>query len=773
MTHPETRHRVRRDTLVADLIGAYAYACRTAERSLAPLLELALRIGLAQIFFVSGVLKFGDWNNALYLAANEYPVSWLAPVTAAYLGVAIELIGSLLLAFGLGTRFAATALAVLSAVIQTNYAALDQHLFWIAFLGWFAVRGAGTWSLDRLLARGLSESALPFAARLIRALAVLSHYGSPIYQLFLRAFIGGAVVVAAIGGQTMANADAWLPLHSAAAFNHVVGVLLAALLVVGLGSRIAALALMLLGLAGTMSAPDQAFQVQWLASFALLALRGPGTWSVDAVINAALRRRFPQLDGKPAFSLAGLPRVVIVGAGFGGLTCAAELARTRVAVTLIDRHNYHLFQPLLYQVATASLSPGDIAAPVRGLLREHFNTRVLLGEVSGVDTSRREVVIGNDPASAQRVPYDYLVLATGAAHSYFGRDEWAPYAPGLKRIEDATEVRRRLLLAFERAEACDDPVEREALLSFLVVGAGPTGVELAGAIAELAKFGMEKEFRRFDPARARVILVQSGPRVLPTFPETLSATTRSALEKLGVEVLVDSRVEAIDDSGVIVSGQRIPARTVLWAAGVVASPAATWLGAAADNAGRVKVGSDLSVPDRPEVYVIGDTALANAWNGKPVPGLAPAAKQGGEYVAKVLRARIEGRALPPPFRYRHLGSLATIGRKAAVADFGRVKLRGAPAWWFWGAIHVGFLVGMRNRISVMWDWFWTYLTYRSATRLITGASSAAPAVAARAEAASEGQPAGARQTVEEGGGQSSRRPEAIVYKNVRALSSPG
>jgi NADH dehydrogenase/putative oxidoreductase len=325
----------------------------------------------------------------------------------------------------------------------------------------------------------------------------------------------------------------------------------------------------------------------------------------------------------------------------------------------------------------------------------------------------------------QRIAYDYLVLATGAAHSYFGRDEWAPYAPGLKRVEDATEVRRRLLIAFEKAEATEDPTERQGLLTFLIVGAGPTGVELAGAIAELARWGMEKDFRRFDPAQARIILVQAGPRVLPSFPEELSETGRRSLERLGVEVLVNSRVEAIDDEGAIVNGRRIASRTVLWAAGVVASPAARWLGVEADSAGRVKVGPDLAVPGAPDVFVVGDTAASNAWNGNPVPGLAPAAKQAGAYVARLIRARVEGRSDPGPFVYRHLGGLATIGRKAAVVDFGRVKLRGALAWWFWGAIHVGFLVDLRSRLSVMFDWFWAYLTYRSGTRLITGGQAGA------------------------------------------------
>ena len=413
--------------------------------------------------------------------------------------------------------------------------------------------------------------------------------------------------------------------------------------------------------------------------------------------------------------------MVIVGAGFGGLTCAVALARSRVAVTIIDRANYHLFQPLLYQVATASLSPADIAAPIRPLVRDAFNTQVRFGTVTGIDPASRCVLLGE-----QVVPYDYLVLASGATHSYFGRDDWQPYAPGLKRVEDATEVRRRLLTAFERAESAEDEQERRALLTFLIVGGGPTGVELAGAIAELARFGMAKEFRSFDPASTRVILVQSAPRLLPTFPESLATHARDSLERLGVEVRLGSRVELIDGQGVEVSGERIAARTVLWAAGVVASPAARWLGAPADSAGRVKVEPDLTVAGMPGVYAIGDTAASQAWNGQPVPGLAPAAKQGGSYVARHIRARVDGTAVPAPFAYHHLGSLATIGRKSAVVDFGRVKLWGAPAWWLWGLVHVGLLVGVRNRISTMVNWFWSYLTFRSAVRLITGGDPTTP-----------------------------------------------
>jgi NADH dehydrogenase/putative oxidoreductase len=400
---------------------------------------------------------------------------------------------------------------------------------------------------------------------------------------------------------------------------------------------------------------------------------GAGPFAVDELVYLRLRKLFPQLDGKPAFSLADAPHVVIVGAGFGGLAAARRLRWCRARVTLIDRRNYHLFQPLLYQVATASLSPADIATPIRSLLRHQFNTIVHYGRVTGIDPQAKAVLLDD-----RSMPYDYLVLATGARHDYFGNDEWERTAPGLKKIDDATAIRRRILVAFERAEACADDMERAALLTFVVVGAGPTGVELSGAIAELARQGMEQDFRRFDPSAARVILVQAGPRVLPTFPETLSARAKVALEKLGIEVRLNCRVSAVDEAGVMAGDERIAARTVLWAAGVAASPAAKWLGAPADRAGRIKVLPDLSVPDAREIFAIGDTALVEGSGGVPVPGLAPAARQGGEYVARVIRARIEGRPAPGPFRYKHLGSMATIGRKAAIAELGPLKLWSMP-----------------------------------------------------------------------------------------------
>ena len=702
---------------LAEFMGAWADAVRVAQRTLGPLFDLLIRVWLAQIFFVSGVLKVSNWDNALFLAEHEYPVSWLDPVAAAWLGAATELGGAILLALGLATRFAAAPLLVLALVIQFEYQALDTHLFWAALFLWYLVRGAGPLSIDAMVVRGLAATPLPVVPALLKLAHALSQRGVPLLQLNLRLWLGAALAVAAAMFAPAADLRFWLPIGSAAYFPLAAAGAGALLLALGVATRLAALGLMAALLGASIMGSEAVAAGYWLAVLSLVALYGPGRWSLDALIEGALKRVFPQLDGKPAFSLEGLPRVVIVGGGFGGLACAAGLRTTAVRVTLIDRHNYHLFQPLLYQVATTSLSPGDIATPVRGLFREQFNTEVIYGEVTGVDSTRREVTVG-----ARRIAYDYLVLATGASHSYFGKDEWAPFAPGLKRIEDAILVRARLLGAFERAEATDDALERRSLLNFLIVGGGPTGVELAGAIAELARFGMDKEFRHFDPAQARVILVQAAPRLLPTFPEALSDEARRSLERLGVEVLVGSRVEKIDAAGVTVNGQRIASRTVLWAAGVVASPAARWLGAPADGAGRIKVEADLSVPGLTNVFAIGDTVLSAAWDGQPVPGLAPAAKQGGAYVAQRVRARVAGRPAPAPFRYRHLGSLATIGRKAAVADFGWVRLSGAPAWWLWGLVHVGFLVGLRSRVSVMFDWFWAYLTYRSGTRLITGAA---------------------------------------------------
>lgn len=394
---------------------------------------------------------------------------------------------------------------------------------------------------------------------------------------------------------------------------------------------------------------------------------------------------------------------------------AQALARAPVAITVIDRRNYHLFQPLLYQVATAALSPGDIAWPIRRMLRRQRNTRVLLGEVTGVDVERRAVSLGE-----QSIPYDYLILATGVRHDYFGHDAWEASAPGLKELDDATRIRRRILLAFERAECGSDPSAQRRLLTFVIVGGGPTGVELAGAIAELARRVLAADFRHIDPTSARILLCEAGERVLPAFPEPLSRYAGRALARLGVEVKLKSPVTDCGPLGVTVGTERVEAATVLWAAGVAASPVARWLGIEADRLGRVPVAPDLSVPGLPELFVAGDVALVSDATGRPLPGVAPAAKQAGAYVARVIAARMSGRPAPPPFRYRDFGNLATIGRRAAVIDFGWLRIKGGIAWWIWGIAHIYFLIGMRNRLIVSLQWLWAYLTFDRGARLITG-----------------------------------------------------
>jgi NADH:ubiquinone reductase (H+-translocating) len=406
------------------------------------------------------------------------------------------------------------------------------------------------------------------------------------------------------------------------------------------------------------------------------------------------------------------PKVVIVGAGFGGLQAAKALSRVAVDVTVIDRQNHHCFQPLLYQVATAALSPADVAWPIRHILRNQENATVLMAEVRSIDTGERVV-----HADSVSVPYDYLVLATGATHSYFGHDEWAEVAPGLKRIEDATRIRRRILIAFEHAELATDEAERRRLLTFAIVGGGPTGVEMAGAISEVARQSLAKDFRHIDPTAARIVLIEAGPRIMPTLPENLSDYVRRTLGNKGVEVMTLSRVTACDARGVELEHGRLDAGTVIWAAGVVASPAARWLDAEHDRAGRVLVNPDLTVPGHPNVFVIGDTADVVDQPG--IPGTAPPAKQMGAYVGRLIAAKVAGRTPPPPFRYRHLGDLATVGRHAAVVKLGRLELTGFLGWLFWSLVHIYFLIGVRDRFIVAFTWLWDYVTFQRGARLIT------------------------------------------------------
>jgi NADH dehydrogenase len=410
------------------------------------------------------------------------------------------------------------------------------------------------------------------------------------------------------------------------------------------------------------------------------------------------------------------PKVVVVGAGFGGLWAVKTLSHAPVDVVVIDRQNYHLFQPLLYQVATAELSPAEIAEPIRSIVGIYKNVTVMLGQVTGIDTKVRNVLTetGHD------VPYDTLILATGARHAYFGHDDWEKFAPGLKLIEDATEIRRRILLAFEHAENETDIAERRRLMNIVVVGGGPTGVEMAGAIAELVRFALAKDFRNIDPRTARIILVEAGPRLLSALPPDLSEEAKRRLEKLGVEVRLDAAVTAVNGEFVEAGNARIDTRTIIWAAGIAASPAGEWLGAKCDRAGRILVHPDLSVPDHPEIFAIGDTAAAFDKAGKLLPGVAPVAKQQGVYVADLIKQRLRGGVSAKPFRYRDYGNFATIGRKAAVIDFGWIHMRGLLAWILWSVAHVYFLIGFRNRIVVAVQWLWAYFTFQRGARLIVG-----------------------------------------------------
>lgn len=418
--------------------------------------------------------------------------------------------------------------------------------------------------------------------------------------------------------------------------------------------------------------------------------------------------------------MTGHPHVVILGGGFGGLYAAKALRGAPVRVSVVDRRNHHLFQPLLYQVATAGLNPADIAAPIRSILRGQQNVRVLLAEAAAVERANRRVLFSDG-----EIPYDFLIVATGVTHAYFGRDHWAAHAPGLKSIEDALDIRRRVFLAYEAAEREPDPERRGAWMTFVIIGAGPTGVEMAGALAEISRHALAAEFDHIDPGQARIVLLEGGPRVLPSYPETLSEKARRQLVALGVEVRTGALVTAVDGGGVEIGPERLPSRTVVWAAGVAASPLARSLGVPLDRAGRVVVRPDLTLPGDDDVYVIGDLAALEQ-DGRLVPGVCPAAIQQGRHAAANVLRRVRGEP-NAPFRYRDKGSFATIGRGAAVGEMPRgLRLAGFPAWIAWLAIHIFFLIGFRNRVLVMFQWAYSYLTFRRGVRLITGGPATPP-----------------------------------------------
>lgn len=686
-----------------------------------PISDLVIRFFIGMWFLRSGLVKAADWDTALLLATTEYPVSWMSPANAALTGVSIEIIGPILLIAGFMTRPAAIAMAALTLVSQAVYVPTTSNLLVIAMLAWYAVAGPGALSLDRVLASGFKASALPLATPMIRAAEWSRANLGPIVMAVIRVWLGVTMLVYAGVFEPPIAVQTWLPTMIVAGMPGWIAIIAAVFFFTGFGAVIVSYALFFL-IAVFMIA--DAHPNVTLFPFLFLAMyeaRGAGVFSADRAILAWLEKNI-LFDREYHEIPDSWPHVVVVGAGFGGLAAVARLKRLPVRITLIDKRNYHLFQPLLYQIATATLNPADIATPIRSLFKADGNVRVLKGEVTAIDSAAKTLSL----AGGQEVAFDKLVLATGATHSYFGKDEWGAYAPGLKTVEDGVAVRGTILNAFEQAEASEDPERIKRLLTFVIVGAGPTGVELAGAIAELAKLSVEREFRTVDPASARVILVQSGQRILPAFPEELSAQAQASLEKLGVEIRTGGRVTHIGETEVRIGvDETIATETVLWAAGVAASPAAKWLGAKADRSGRVEVNGHMRVVDADgepldHIFAIGDTAGSTAWDGKPVPGLAPAAKQAGAYVSDVVEAELLDAPCPGPFAYKHQGSLATIGRKSAVADFGAIKLSGALAWWLWGLVHVGFLTGARNRVTVVINWGWNFFAQHSGIRLITG-----------------------------------------------------
>ena len=677
-----------------------------------PFWDFLARFVLAQALLASAFVKLSDWQTAIALATFEYPVPFMSPVMAAQTGLAIELIGGILLLLGLMTRGASLAVAILLVVSQFYYIPTDYNLFAIALLSWFFVHGAGAFSTDRVIGKGVADSALPLAAQLYAFGQMMTVYLSPWLLFIFRLWLAITMLISAEILPGFANAMLY-PSGSFAPILPAILIGFAAFAFLGIAGSVFAVTLALLLTGTDFMGFNPSLTFASILMVLVFLFHGSGQISFDRVIGHWLERNL-LFDRKHNVVPDSWPHVVIIGGGFGGLSCAMKLKDMPVRITLIDRNNFHLFQPLLYQVATAGLSPSDVAIPIRSLFRNDRNVRILLGEVSAIDRDAQTVTYNGGSTS-----YDHLVVATGATHSYFGKDEWAPFAPGLKRVEDAINVRGQVLRAFEEAEASNDPEQVKRLLTFVIVGGGPTGVELAGAIAELARFGLADEYRNFDPGNARVILVQSGPRVLLPFPESLSENAAQSLRDLGVELLLGGRVTDIQDGYVQVGEDRIDTETVLWAAGVAASPAGKWLSVETDRAGRVPTDEYCRLQDSPNIYVIGDTASTNAWDGNAVPGLAPAAKQAGLYVASALRQQLSGQGLPPAYRYKHQGNLATIGRKAAVADFGKVKFSGTLAWWFWGIVHVGFLVGVRNRATVLINWIWNYFTLRMGIRLIT------------------------------------------------------
>jgi NADH dehydrogenase FAD-containing subunit/uncharacterized membrane protein YphA (DoxX/SURF4 family) len=684
-----------------------------------PFVDLLLRLWLFQIFFYSAIIKISNWNEALYLSQYEYPISWINYITAAYLGVTIELLGSIFLLLGLMTRFWALSLLILSLVIHLEYQALDNNIFLVIFFAWYFIIGANKFSLDNLFHDGVKFSPLPFVKIIDQLFVKLKLVFGPIYFVLLRCFLALSLNLLAEDPLSFSlNLEDFLqyknqyPLIGEGVISFSTTFLIPLLLILGFGFRAIILLLIGLLLAGHLEMNSNFGY--WFILLAILFLFGAGKISIDQIIAVKLQKHFVILKNKLLQSLGSIPHVVIVGAGFGGVAAAKSLKNTNCKITLIDRNNYHLFQPLLYQVATAGLSPSDIAVPIRGLFREQENIKILMQEVCDIDSDKRLVL-----TKESSLTYDYLVLATGAKHSYFGKDEWSKFASGLKTIEDATKIRKKILLAFEQAESSEDPIKKASLLTFIIIGGGPTGVELAGAIAELVHHGMKGEFSNINFDEVKIYLVQSPSHLLPNFNQKLSIFTKKSLEALGVTVLTDSRVQNVDEKSVQIADENISASNIFWAAGVEASPAAKWLKVVTGRSGHLEVDNNLKVKGFDNIFAIGDVSHSKSWNGNLMPGLAPAAKQSGSYVAKYISSLICGKKPQKDFKYLHMGSLATIGRKTAVMDLSFLTLKGSIAWWLWGVIHIFFLADMRNRISVTTEWMWSYLTLKRSTRLIT------------------------------------------------------
>jgi NADH dehydrogenase len=680
-----------------------------------PIVDIFFRVWVAKQLLVAAVITVNRWNISVLLATHGYPIPWLSPHWAVLLAIAAQFIGGFSLLFGLLTRVGVVVILMFSLITQIYYIPSDSNLFWIILMLGYFLQGPGPISLDHLLGPGVNRSAIPSVFGVVAFCHKHKQKLLSIFQLILRCWIMMSILfvvqkVIHVHPSTLQTMASWLPLHSALLLFGDVPFLFPLLLGLGFATRLTAL--IGLGVIAFHGA-GQAYSIYWIIVMAILVVSGPGVFSLDQWILHFFKRCYPQFSHDPSVNLSNLPHVVIIGAGFGGIACAKALRYAPVRITLIDRHNYHLFQPLLYQTATGNLSPADIAISIRSIFLKQSNVDVILRTVTAINKDKQYIT-----ADGVKIAYDYLVVATGSTPSYFGKNDWMVNAPGLKTIEDAVTIRSRILKAFELAELADSKEECQKFLNFIIVGGGPTGVELAGAIAELSRYGMEKNFRHFDPSSANIILIQAAPRILSTFSKKISSIAEQSLKAMGIKILTNSMVEKIDEEGVIVNGERIYSKSVVWAAGVTASPAVKWLKVEPESGGRVKVDENLSLPNYPTIFVIGDTAYSKAWNGQEVPGLAPAAKQGGIYVAKVIAKAIYQKPMRKPFKYSHMGSLATIGRKSAVVEFDHFRMKGALAWWFWGGVHIAFLVGARNRLSVILNWLWAYFTFRANNLLI-------------------------------------------------------